>query len=758
MKNQKIISYGRIVLAALVGCFSFLPSLAALTGLADIKDMRVAPLLQSQWTVGDFGGDKAFNLYTPNNYSCGCGITAYLQVMRYWRAPAGAVAPASFLCWVGNESRTVSTMGGPYDWEAMPFLSDECVEQRQREALGRLAYDLGAASHVAWANNRYSYSYGVLSAAALTDYFGYVSARVFRNSQTGENILALDDYKNAILASLDAGMPVVIGLRTVLDQGHQAVVDGYGFGEDGKLYCHVNFGWNGASDLWYNLMENDFNAGDTIDTFQFHVLDEVTYNIHPEEAGDVISGRVLDTSGNPVPHATVRFSQAGRTSTLLAETATNEKGIYSFRFRGKGQYVVTANDPAHGSAEQKVQLKDGASVALSASINFAVPFSNFALYASSAGTVANSWGNDLVLKGGGLTPETPETPETPKPTEDPTPTAPLFTASAAATIDGLLLDGEKAAGTILVKAGKANKTTGESKLTATVILKGQPKKLSYKGIMAANGAATLSCSGQPDMTLTFDMRTMSGRLGGYTVSGTRNLFTSKDKAEVAEANGMLKPWLGVVNVVWAEGSLSAVIAAKGKVKVSGMLDGKKVSSTGQLLLGEAEHYIPVVIAKPVSLAFMLRLPSAGGAVEVSGIESCIAGTVGVLAPAARFSIDREANIWGMLQGTALVDQLPDVAVKQSGAGAKWIVPKAGKVVYQKGTNNVDSSKAGENPSGLKLTYKAKDGTFKGSFKVYCDVGGKLKATSVTVTGVQIGSKGYGTATIKGRGSVPVTIE
>ena len=112
MKNQKIISNGRIVLAALVGCFSFLPSLAALTGLADIKDMRVAPLLQSQWTVGDFGGDKAFNLYTPNNYSCGCGITAYLQVMRYWRAPAGAVAPASFLCWVGNESRTVSTMGG----------------------------------------------------------------------------------------------------------------------------------------------------------------------------------------------------------------------------------------------------------------------------------------------------------------------------------------------------------------------------------------------------------------------------------------------------------------------------------------------------------------------------------------------------------------------------------------------------------------------------------------------------------------------
>lgn len=112
----------------------------------------------------------------------------------------------------------------------------------------------------------------------------------------------------------------------------------------------------------------------------------------------------------------------------------------------------------------------------------------------------------------------------------------------------------------------------------------------------------------------------------------------------------------------------------------------------------------------------------------------------------------------LLPGRVLVDQLPDVQVSQKGAGAKWEVPKAGKVAYQRDTTEVDPAKAGENPSGLKLTYKAKDGTFKGSFKVYSDMGGKLKATSVSVTGVQIGSKGYGTATVKGLGSVPVAIE
>ena len=758
----------RTALVALVGCFCLIPSFAALTGLADIKDVRVAPMLQSQWTVGEFGGDKAFNLYTPNNNSCSCGITAGAQIMRYWRAPSGAVASKTFPCWVNMAPQSLTTMGGAYDWDAMPFLSDDCVETRQREALGHLAHDLGVASHVAYIDNRISFCSGVFLIAALQDYFGYASARLFMESVSRQNIFSHTGYKNAMLASLDAGMPVVVGIRTADNQGHQVAVDGYGFGEDGKVYCHVNFGWKGASDGWYNLVEDDFLAGGEGETpYQFSFIEEIAYNIDPYVSGDVISGRVLDSSGNPVSDVKVRFSKKG-SSAILSETVTSAKGIYSFRFRDKGTYLVSVDDATYGHAELKISIaKNGGSPEAASELDFSKDYPSFmSTFGVSVNSmvVANSWGNDLVLKGGGLTPTTPETPETPEtPTipetpETPTPAEPLFTASAAATIDGFLLDGEQTAGSILVKAGKANKTSGESKLTATVILKGQPKKLSYKGIMAANGDATLSCSGQPEMTLKFGARAMSGKLGNYTVSGTRNLFTSKDKSEVAKANDMLKPWLGVVNAVWAEGSLSAIIAAKGKVKVSGMLNGKKISSTGQILLGETEHCIPVVIVKPVALAFMLHLPSAGGAVEVSGLESCVAGTVGTLAPAARFSIDKDADIWRQLPGSVLVDQLPDVRVSQKATGAKWELPKAGKVAYQRGTSEVDLTKAGDNPSGLKLTYKAKDGSFKGSFKVYSDVNGKLKATSVSVTGVQIGNKGYGVATIKGKGSIPVTVE
>ena len=41
-----------------------------------------------------------------------------------------------------------------------------------------------------------------------------------------------------------------------------------------------------------------------------------------------------------------------------------------------------------------------------------------------------------------------------------------------------------------------------------------------------------------------------------------------------------------------------------------------------------------------------------------------------------------------------------IAVTQS--GAKWTLPRAGKVAYKDGA--VDESKLGENPSGIKLTY------------------------------------------------------
>ena len=86
------------------------------------------------------------------------------------------------------------------------------------------------------------------------------------------------------------------------------------------------------------------------------------------------------------------------------------------------------------------------------------------------------------------------------------------------------------------------------------------------------------------------------------------------------------------------------------------------------------------------------------------------------------------------------------------AGNRWVLPKAGKAQIVNGNLSYT-----ENPSGLKLSYKAKDGSFKGSFSAYAIVNGRLKKTKVDVFGVLIDDVGYGMAVIKNVGSWPVYV-
>ncbi len=149
--------------------------------------------------------------------------------------------------------------------------------------------------------------------------------------------------------------------------------------------------------------------------------------------------------------------------------------------------------------------------------------------------------------------------------------------------------------------------------------------------------------------------------------------------------------------------------------------------------------------------------SAVGAAAVVGLgDDAVIGKPGKLAARAKFRIDAAAL--EAVLGQSVLPYLPDGATVGL-SGTKWIVAdgaRAGKLTMKGGV--LDDSKAGANPSGLKLTYSAKGGSFKGSFKAYSVVGGKLKTTTVNVSGVMIGGRGYGTAMIKKLGSLPVTIE
>ncbi|MCQ2392437.1 MAG: hypothetical protein MJ240_13545 [Kiritimatiellae bacterium] len=338
-------------------------------------------------------------------------------------------------------------------------------------------------------------------------------------------------------------------------------------------------------------------------------------------------------------------------------------------------------------------------------------------------------------------------------------------ALATTVYDGYVVQNGVVMGTLQVKVakGKVDRKSGlfSAKVTATVQMADGSRKLSFKNGLAdaAGNVVGLTAAGH-SLDITLGVDGLGGTFDGMTIDGARNVFSAKDQETKDRVAAVEKQWVGAVNVVGDGVALAVSIARKGKVKVSGTVNGAKVTTTSQLLVGEGACCVPVVITKKANLVFNLWLMD-DGSIEIAGLEGVVAGKAGTLKAGAVLCLsDGGAAISRALPGL-LGDYLPGgLSVSQS--GAKWVVAggaKAGKVAIDKKTGEIDEAKLGANPSGLKLTYTAKTGAFKGSFKAYALEKGKIKAYTMNIEGVMVGNTGYGTATIKNPPvCIPVTIE
>ena len=322
---------------------------------------------------------------------------------------------------------------------------------------------------------------------------------------------------------------------------------------------------------------------------------------------------------------------------------------------------------------------------------------------------------------------------------------------------------------VKVAKGKVDKKTGvfTAKVTASVLLEGETKKLSFKdGLADERGNITdMSDKTGNRLAVSVGVNGLGGtfqRAGSdtpYRIDGARNFFSGKSDADKKATDDAVRLYLGTYNVSLEKGTLTVVVDKKGKAKVAGTVDGNAVSASSQLLVGDGVATIPVVVAnKKVSLAFCLWLTE-NGTVEVLGTAG-IAGKPERIESGATFNLDADA--FAELLGGLYADFLPK-GLSVDDDGKKWIVAKGAKtgklVLFDKTTGALDGSKSKvtDNMSGLKLTYKTKDGTFTGSFKVYTFEMSKIKSYTANVKGVMIGEKGYGFATISKVGSVVVTI-
>ena len=359
----------------------------------------------------------------------------------------------------------------------------------------------------------------------------------------------------------------------------------------------------------------------------------------------------------------------------------------------------------------------------------------------------------------------------------------------AQTFNGWLTGDDVFAGTIQVKTTKAtaNRKTGvvTSKATATVSVVGG-KKQTFSGNLEIDEDGTYGyLEVEKNGRYLYVEMSSDGLYGeysddeyGYEIQGVRDLFASTDADDKASVSEVLANWKKTVRCAWQSKSddessfngyntMTFTVGAKGKTKVAGTLvDGTKFSVASQMIIGgDGSCYVPVIVSKKgVSLSFNLILSEdgfsncRGEGIEADGLDAeyiRFGTSTEIVDDTLTVEVDTGAYLWDLLggeEGYVYSDLLPDgleIAVK----GTKLTVPKAGKVVMDR-YGDIDYDKAGDNPSGLKLSYKAKDGTFTGSFKAYVDYNGRLKTVTVSVSGLIIEGIGYGTATVKKIGSVP----
>ena len=324
------------------------PDTLGILGLTSISDVWVSPLLDSNWgqtTCCDINEVACYNYYTPpgsafdpcdygdsDNYPCGDVATAVAQLLAYHQHPTTGIGIHNLSIWVDGYLTVVSTRGGdgwggPYNWvHIQNAMNPGCgTPLNSREAIGALCYDAGVT-----VNSNYTANGAESDLRAASYVLNNPSLFNFRRAVYVDAVSETlsEELINMINPNLDYAHPVLICLMAdnELTPSHTVVLDGYGYHSE-TLYHHVNMGLSGLYNGWYNIPN----------VIEYELFVECIYNIFPTETGELLSGRIVDSSGNPISGVTVK-AVGPQGETYYA--TTNSQGIYVFLLDSLTTYTI----------------------------------------------------------------------------------------------------------------------------------------------------------------------------------------------------------------------------------------------------------------------------------------------------------------------------------------------------------------------------------------------------------------------------------
>ena len=213
---------------------------------ADALPDSVGPLLTTTWGQGQY-----YNALCPEDANgedghvpTGCVATAMAQIINYWgqKEEIKTRGIHSYDSQYGN--LTVNYDSTSYDFANMPDALTAESTPEQINAVAKLMYECGVAVNMqydTWASG--AHNEDVVNCVVNHFRFSPEIKECFRYDYSDE------EWFLALKNSLACNSPIYYSGVNDIYAGHAFICDGY----NNMDYFHINFGWDGYCDGWYNL-------------------------------------------------------------------------------------------------------------------------------------------------------------------------------------------------------------------------------------------------------------------------------------------------------------------------------------------------------------------------------------------------------------------------------------------------------------------------------------------------------------------------
>ena len=295
----------------------------------------VEPLVTTRWTQ-----EKYYNAMCPNNpqnkyaEDChtpvGCVALTMANILFYYRFPEHGYGVVSYIPKEYNDDneliftyprQTVNYSQATYDYDAVANSLDDYDGE-----LAKLLYHCGVSVRMSYGHDG-SGSQSAYAMEALQNQYYFNNDAQFRNvSDVGSTA----EWIALAKGELDARRPLFFSGTSASAGGHAWIVDGYTT-VNGIIYFHVNWGWAGASNGYYqigNMVSSgygNFNVSGSNSMMTMLMPDSVDI-VKPAESFKRVTasfGTISDGAGN------MKYAQNSNRRWILA---CPDASGYTFQF------------------------------------------------------------------------------------------------------------------------------------------------------------------------------------------------------------------------------------------------------------------------------------------------------------------------------------------------------------------------------------------------------------------------------------------